>query len=153
MTILTSFCQTLNPDHDMTHFMYQGFKDLTDAQFERGVKAFCLAHDKFYPGDNIVAIIRKYALTGDEKTAGEAWEEVRDAMQKNFSPYYHNGKPISPPPPSWSSPLIKKAVDCLGGLRSLGNSTNDVADRARFVEFYRELLEKAKFKTLMGEAV
>lgn len=132
----------------MTHFMYQGFKDLADTQFERGIKAFCLAHEKFYPGDNVVAIIRKYALTGDEKTSGEAWEEVLDAVRKYEDPRYVK----NPKPYSWSSATIKRAVECMGGLWEIRQSTNSASDRARFIDFYRELLEKAKFKTLIGES-
>lgn len=36
--------------------------DLTEEQFVRGVKKFCLEHPEIYPGTNIIAHIRNYGL-------------------------------------------------------------------------------------------
>ena len=40
---------------------------------------------------------------------------------------------------TWSSELVVEAVRRFGGLMKIGNSTNQVSDRARFCELYSEM--------------
>jgi hypothetical protein len=57
-------------------------------------------------------------------TAWDAWAEVT----KRFGTHGHASLP------EFSHPLIKSAVDGVGGWRELCMSTNAIADRARFVQ-------------------
>ena len=66
--------------------------------------------------------------------AWEAWAEVC----KSFGPY---GRCRIP---QWSHPLIKQAVDAIGGYIALCDSENATADRARFVQAYEALLSRAQ---------
>lgn len=62
----------------------------------------------------------------DQPDAYTAWAEVTAAFRDVG--YYRQ--------PTWSHPLIGRAVDALGGWRNLCQSENGVADRARFFEVY-----------------
>lgn len=51
-------------------------------------------------------------------------------------------KPPLPPP-------IQRAVEYLGGVDEIGRSDNPVADRARFIEAYRRVMERAEHQVTM----
>lgn len=63
-------------------------------------------------------------------TAQDAWAEVKRAFRRGFSIYR------APALEDWSHPLIAKALDAIGGWRTLCQSDNDAADRARFLQAY-----------------
>lgn len=69
----------------------------------------------------------------------DAWKEVLTQMSENGGDY---GNPV------WSHPLIERAVRSLG-WRNLRMSENQSADRARFIQFYEELLERASIEDIM----
>ncbi len=68
----------------------------------------------------------------------EAWQEVQQSFRGM-------GKP-------WSHPLVKQAVDIFG-WHNLGMSENPVADRARFIEAYEQLLHQGEREQTMLPAV
>lgn len=67
-------------------------------------------------------------------SAWDAWAEVT----KRFGTHGHSRLP------EFSHPLIKRAVDGVGGWRELCMSTNAVADRARFVQAYKALAKRER---------
>jgi hypothetical protein len=75
--------------------------------------------------------------------AYSAWGEV----MKSFGPFGRYRVP------EWTHPLIKEAVDAIGGYMMLCDSENGVADRARFVTAYEQLAKRRTRDTRMLPAV
>lgn len=114
--------------------------DLTEAQFIRGVRAFCLSHREIYPGTNVIANIRHYALTDPKRpTASEAWELVLREI-------HHAG---SYEKPKFDDPLIAKAVACIG-WSEICRSEQIGVERAHFLRAYDELVERERFNAVAG---
>lgn len=72
-------------------------------------------------------------------SAWDAWAEVC----KRFGTHGHSSLP------EFSHPLIKRAVDGVGGWRLLCMSTNAIADRARFVQAYEALAKRERAQVRM----
>lgn len=145
------------PDLDLTaervEFMYESLKDLTQDQLFRGIRGVTRGTmEKYGHSTNLVAHIRKYALGHDKQlTAGEAWGEIveeikrpRWARKTDTGAWYRK-------PPVFSNEIIEKTVKIMGGISSLENSTNPVADRAHFTEIYEGLREKKNISEMLGE--
>ena len=79
----------------------------------------------------------------DVPTAWNAWAEV----SRRFGTHGHSRLP------EFSHPLIKRAVDSVGGWREICMSTNAVADRARFVQAYEALAKRERAQVRMLPAV
>ena len=75
----------------------------------------------------------------DVPTAWDAWSEVC----KRFGTHGHARLP------EFSHPLIKRAIDGVGGWRMLCMSENAVADRARFVQAYETLAKRERAQSRM----
>lgn len=71
-------------------------------------------------------------------SAYDAWQEVLRVISDVGS--YGS--------PEWSSPLIEKVVNSLG-WRNLCMSENQVSDRARFLEAYEQLSNRAEKETML----
>jgi len=65
LSIIISTFKDLQINKATMHVYYTLLSDLSKEDFERGVMGLCKKYEKLYPGDNIVALIRKYAK--DEK--------------------------------------------------------------------------------------
>jgi len=72
-------------------------------------------------------------------TAWDAWAEVT----RRFGTHGHSRLP------EFSHPLIKQAVDGVGGWRALCMSENAIADRARFVQAYETLAKRERAQSRM----
>lgn len=72
----------------------------------------------------------------DIPPAQDAWGEVKRAFRSGFSRYN------VPSVADWSHPMIARALDAIGGWRTLCDSENDAADRARFLQAYQVYLER-----------
>lgn len=72
-------------------------------------------------------------------SAFAAWEEVLRQININGGDF---GNPV------WSSPLIEKAVKYIG-WRELRMSENQTADRARFIQCYEQLIERASKEEML----
>ncbi len=70
--------------------------------------------------------------------AYDAWQEVMKGMVER----------IGYDAPEWSSPLVAKAVKSLG-WRNLCMSENQTADRARFIQAYEQLVERAEREQML----
>jgi hypothetical protein len=104
--------------------------DLLDA-----AAADCITRCVFFP---TVAELRHAAaqvakLRFGAPSAGEAWEEVVSGFR-----YGHGDT-------GWSHPWIESAIRQVGGWYNLRMSENQVADRARFLEAYRELEKREAY--------
>lgn len=73
------------------------------------------------------------------RTGGEAWGDVNDAVRR-FGRYAN---------PKLDDPLVAECVRLFGWL-SLCDSTNDVADRARFIELYDQLAARGRLDLVAG---
>ena len=114
--------------------------DLTEEEFERGVKTFILRHKEVYPNTNIIAVIRYYALTDpNDPSAEEAWGEL--TRERNRHGIYG----------AWEikNPLVAQCVEIMG-RRNLCLSENEEADRAHFFKIYRALADRKKHGRIMG---
>ncbi len=113
-----------------------------DARAARAAAARLLATSRFMP---TIAEIREAAaeLTlGPRRLGGEAWGDVGMAVRR----YGRNRTP------EFADPLVAEAVRQLGWL-SICDSTNDVADRARFIELYDGLAQRERRDTVAGPAL
>lgn len=114
--------------------------NLTNDEFIRGVKTFCLAHREIFPNTNVIANIRHYALTDpNRKTAQEAWGEVVREISRVGS----YGQPI------FSTPDIKRAVDCIGWKDICLSETIGV-ERAHFMRAYDGIVNRDTFNVVAG---
>ncbi len=71
-------------------------------------------------------------------SAYDAWQEVMRGMVER----------IGYDAPEWSSPLIDRVVKSLG-WRNLCMSENQVADRARFIQAFEQLIERAEKEQML----
>lgn len=79
---------------------------------------------------------------GARRAGAEAWGDVSEAVRK-FGRYQE---------PSFSDPLVAECVRSFGWL-SICDSTNDIADRARFIELYDQLAERGRRDQVAGNAL
>lgn len=134
------------PISELTITVYERcLSDLPDEVLEAAV-VHCLSTCTFMPK---VAEIRKAAAeisTGgvDLPSAYEAWGRVLRLIRWGF------GHPNHAPAPDnfYGHPLVKKAVDCMGGLRQIAFSDNIEADRARFISAYDSLIDRERYQAL-----
>jgi hypothetical protein len=78
-----------------------------------------------------VAELRSFAA--DVPSSFQAWQEVQQQILINGGDYGH---------PEWSSPLVEEAVKRMG-WRNLRMSEDQTADRARFLQCYEQIVERA----------
>jgi len=130
---------TLYPRHKLDEATYEAYyrilKDIP-ADLLDGAALQAGSTSTFFPS---ASELRSAAFTLMEVAQGvpnawDAWAEVC----KSFGPY---GRARIP---QWSHPLIKRAIDAIGGYIALCDSENAVADRARFVQAYEALLHRAQ---------
>lgn len=115
-------------------------KDLDRDSAARAVSRL-LATSKFLPA---IAEIRAEATTvehGHRRLGGEAWGDVGLAVRR-FGRYEH---------PVFDDQIVAECVRQMGWL-SLCNSTNEVADRARFIELYDGLAQRDRRELVAGAA-
>lgn len=115
---------------------------LVDLDREKAHAAVCrlLATAKFMP---TIAEIRGAAVDlelGARRAGAEAWGDVGMAVRR-FGRYQD---------PEFTDPLVAECVRSFG-WHSLCDSTNDVADRARFVELYDQLSARQRADQVAGE--
>lgn len=106
-----------------------------------GIEKLCSSHTELYPGTNVVALIRKYALLGEIQfpTAGEAWQMVLNAISS------HGSGPM----PKFKDEIVGEAVKCVG-WRDINFSENIETVRAHFFKVYDQLVAKKKEHVMMG---
>lgn len=122
---------------DVWRFM---LADLTEEQFVRGMKTFCLAHREIFPNTNIVAHLRYYAVANPkQKTAAEAWADVLKAIG-NVGSYCM---------PSFDDIPTQRAVEAIG-WKDICFSENIGVERAHFMRAYDEIVKRDVFNAVSG---
>jgi len=120
---------------------YQDLKDI-DTQELLIASQSCRseAGRKFAPsiGELRGAVMELRRASYNIPSAYDAWGEVLRAFNEIGS--YST--------PDWSSPLIAKVIKSLG-WRNLCMSENQVADRARFIQAYEQLTERAEREQML----
>jgi hypothetical protein len=79
------------------------------------------------------AVAELRSFSANVPSSFQAWQEVQKQILINGGDY---GKP------EWSSPLVEEAVKRMG-WRSLRMSEDQTADRARFLQCYEQIVERA----------
>lgn len=137
MGILTTYFPNLSLSESQIDGWFLALSDLTPEQFARGVQIFCNTGEDIYPGTNVLAKIRKYALSLDQyQTAAEAWEKVRLGA---------TGAQVV-----LDNPISERVVKFMGGFKEMGMTDNPEAQRAHFFKMYEAELEKEKFQKMAG---
>lgn len=101
-----------------------------------------MATSKWLP---TIAEIRSAAVDlrlGAQRLGGEAWGDVSAAVRR-----FGRGQS-----PTFDDPIVAECVRQMGWL-SICNSTNDAADRARFIEMYNGLAARARLDVVAGDAL
>lgn len=77
---------------------------------------------------------------GEKRAGGDAWGDVLDAVGR-FGRYRT---------PAFTDPAVSRAVAALGWVE-ICDSTNHVADRARFIELYNHLATSERRELIAGQ--
>ncbi len=77
--------------------------------------------------------------------AYQAWAMVKKWMSRPATLFHRGVRYRRKPLP----PVIRQAVDGIGGVEMLALSENDMADRARFVEAYNNLVARMRHQATM----
>lgn len=121
---------------------YQDLKDIPSEELKVAAQ-HCRTENgrKFAPSvgeiRGAVSELRSYAA--NVPSPFQAWQEVLQQMNENGGDF---GNPV------WSHPLIERAVRAIG-WRNLRMSENPVADRARFLQCFEQLQERAARENML----
>jgi hypothetical protein len=140
-TLLAAFprdASFLGPDQvRATAGAYQaGLQDLDSVQAAAAIRRLQATSERL-PS---IAAIRKAALEqaeGAARAGGEAWGDVTAAIRR-YGSYRTPGKDFE-----FRDPLVARAVTALN-WSDLCASENAVADRARFIELYEDLVDRRR---------
>jgi hypothetical protein len=121
---------------------YQDLKDIPANELMIA-QQYCRseAGRKFAPstGELRGAVLELRRTSMNTPSAFDAWEEVRRQINENGGDF---GNPV------WSNPLVEKAVKSIG-WRELRMSENPTHDRARFLQAYEQLAERAEKESML----
>lgn len=138
--ILGSVLPDLMKDQSRVDAMYWLLGDLTEEQFKVGIQKLILKHPQIYPGTNIIALIREYALIDDEiPSPEEAWGQVKGHFGRAHTSL---------------SEFTSEALHMMGYENIKWNiirNENEEIDRAHFFKTYKAITERAKNELLMGD--
>lgn len=133
------------PNWNVTPFTvevyYQDLKDIPSEElFMAAQNCRSEAGRKFAPsvGELRGAVMELRRASMNIPSAYDAWQEVLRGMLER----------IGYDAPEWSNPLVAKAVKSLG-WRNLCMSENQTADRARFIQAYEQLMERAEKEQML----
>lgn len=117
---------------------------LLDLDYEVAERAVArlIATSRFLPTVSEIRAAAVDVTQGAVRQGGEAWGDVNMAIRR-FGRYRE---------PVFDDPIVAECVKQLG-WQSLCNSTNDVADRARFIELYDGLAERVRRDEVAGPAL
>jgi hypothetical protein len=121
--------------------------DLDKDDLQMAVRAACMngTGRQFAPSADEIRTkyAELHARVAGIPTAAEAWGAIME----------HFGKYTLEPVELLENPLVKKAIYCMGGLRTIGMSENNMADRAHFLKIFEQLRERAIQETLELPAI
>lgn len=113
-----------------TILAYTTFLADTNPVALRRAASWCMGNSEFFPTMRALRVaIYESDLENRAPTAGDAWAEVLGTFRGSRSPE------------SFSHPLVRRAVDAMGGRSEIGMSTApDGVQRGQFLKIY-EMLE------------
>lgn len=140
MTLLMSAINRV-VDKAQLKFSYEMLKDLTEEGFLRSIETIIKTEKNIYPGTNIIALIREKATDDINKPLpGEAWEEIIGQVRSVGS--YGT--------PTFSNPLIKKAMDAIGWNEICMSNSQDNIIRAHFMKIYESYAQREDSERQLG---
>lgn len=121
--------------------------DLDTESLKTAVRAACTPGTgrQFAPSADEIraALTGLHAQAAGVPTTAEAWGAIMESFNRTS---FHQ-------PALLDNPLVKQAIRCMGGLSVIGMSENLPAERARFLQFYDELRQKALSDAAMLPAI
>jgi hypothetical protein len=144
-----AFLSASYPRHQLTDETLEAYRaivgDLDVALFRAAALQIASRDSPWFPaaGELRSAAFRLLERQAGVPSAGEAWGEVVRKI----------GEDGHIRVPEFSNPLIKAAVEGVGGWRELCFSENSVADRARFLQVYEVLAKRERETAAMLPAV
>lgn len=127
--------------------LFDQLGDMDTDTLRMAVRAACMPGTgrQFAPSsDEIrVAITNLHAQAAGVPTTAEAWGAIMESFNRTS---FHQ-------PTLLDNPLVKEAIRCMGGLSVIGMSENLPAERARFLQFYDELRQRALSDVAMLPAI
>ena len=142
IAILLAAFPKLEPDEEMVQHWYLLLQDLTPEALRRGVLTVCQLHRELYPGTNLIALIRFYALPDEAPPSCLAWMEVHKAV-RDVGPYAR---------PAFSHPRIAEVVEMIS-WRHLCDSEHIAAERDQFLKAYEQISQQASARRLLNPAL
>lgn len=125
---------------EASHELYEAM--LRDIDLDAGMLAVqrLIATNKWLPTIAEIRAVAAEIKYGTKRLGAEAWGDVSDAVRRV-------GAYEAPPP--FKDPLVGECVRLLGWL-ALCRGTNEVSDRARFIELYDGLQERERRDVTAG---
>lgn len=121
--------------------------DLGEGDLMIAVRAACTPGTgrQFAPSADEIraALTGLHAQAAGVPTTAEAWGAIMESFNNTS---FHQ-------PALLDNPLVKQAIRCMGGLSVIGMSENLPAERARFLQFYDELRQRALSDAAMLPAI
>jgi hypothetical protein len=146
ISVIVTMLSAAYPNWNVTPYTvevyYQDLKDIPSNELQIAAQ-HCRseAGRKFAPsvGELRGAVMELRRSSLNIPSSYSAWEEVRVQIIENGGDF---GKP------AWSHPLIERAVKSIG-WRELRMSENQTADRARFIQAYEQITERAEKENML----
>lgn len=141
VAILASAYHNARPT-EQTLLVYERMLGDLDFQTAQGAIAKLMVSSKFFPS---IAEIRAAAVevtSGEKRLGGEAWGDVTMAIRQVGS----YGEP------TFKDPDVAHSVRMMG-WKSLCLSTNETADRARFIELYEGVSKRSRKQAVEGQSL
>jgi len=148
---LTAMLSAAYPNWNVTEYTNEiYFQDLQDIPADelfiaaQHCRTSTARDQRFAPsaGEIRMAVLELRRAALNVPSAYDAWQEVITGMVER----------IGYDAPEWSSPLITKVVKSLG-WRNLCMSENQTTDRARFVQAYEQLADRAEKEMMLPDKV
>lgn len=139
MTVLATACPVIELTEQTIKVWYEFLKDITKHKLEKSVRRFCLTEKNIYPGTNLVAIIRSYALEPETLSALEAWYIVRNGISRRVRPVLNED-------------VLQETID-LFGWENLLHLDKPSEKMETFIRYYNELKKQEHERLILeGES-
>ena len=136
IAMLSAAFPNFKPSELTAEVYLQTLSDIPSAELKAAV-LHCITQSgrAFAPsvGEIRGAVAELRSLAANVPSGYQAWQEVQNQILVNGGDYGH---------PQWSSPLVAEAVRLMG-WRNLRMSEEQTADRARFLQCYEQIVERA----------
>jgi hypothetical protein len=140
--ILSAAFPNFKPTELTAEVYYQTLGDIASDELKAAV-LHCITQSgrAFAPsvGEIRGAVAELRSLSANVPSSFQAWQEVQEQILINGGDYGT---------PEWSSPLVEEAVKRMG-WRALRMSEDQTADRARFLQCYEQIVDRATKREML----